>query len=113
MNMELKQKYIAVDTFDFDTSFIDKLSDTFSTIDVIKVTKKIDRLAGKDLMANQPYTFGGLLRSRNKKDRFFSVDIMTYEGGEISLVDVNEIELNEYLELINHGQYFEHIKYDS
>lgn len=113
MDMELKQKYIAVDTFDFDVSFIDKLSDTFSVVDTIRVTQKIDKLAGKDLVANETYTFGGLLKGRDKKDRFFSVDIITYSGGEISLVDVNEIEVNEYLELINHDQYFEHIKYNS
>lgn len=107
--MELKQRYIEVETFEFDHSFIDKLSATFPTVETIIVTKKIDTLYRKKLLSDSTYTFGGLISRKNRKDKFFSVDIITFEDEEIGLVDVNEIELDEYLELITHGQYFEHI----
>jgi hypothetical protein len=111
--MELKQRYIEVETFEFDHSFIDKLSSIFQTVDSIIVTKKIDTLYKKKLLSDSNYTFGGLISRKNKKDRFFSIDIITFENDEIGLIDVNEIELNQYLELITHGQYFENIKLDT
>lgn len=107
--MELKQRYIEVETFEFDHSFIDKLSSTFTPVESIIVTKKIDTLYRRKMLSDSAYTFGGLISRKNKKDKFFSVDIVTFEGDEIGLVDVNQIELDEYLELITHEQYFEHI----
>jgi|SRR6056300_775326 hypothetical protein len=111
--MELKQRYIEVETFEFDHSFIDKISSTFGAVESMIVTKKIDSLHLKKMLSDSNYTFGGVISRKNKKDKFFSVDIITFENNEIGLVDVNEIELDEYLELISHGQYFEHINDNS
>ena len=52
-------------------------------------------------------------KMKNKKDKFFSVDIVTFDNDEIALVDANEIKLDEYLELITNEHYFEDIKLDT
>jgi len=111
--MELKQKYIEVETFEFDHSFIDKLSSTFPTVETIIVTKKIDTLYRKKLLSDSSYKFGGVISRKNRKDKFFSVDIVTFDNDEIALIDADEIKLDEYLELITNEQYFENIKLDT
>lgn len=108
--MGLKQRYIEVETFQFDHDFIDKLADTFSTPESLRVTKKIDTMYKMRLLADSKYTFGGVISRKNSKDKFFSIDVITFEDNEVGLVDVNEIELDNYLELINNGQYFENIE---
>lgn len=107
--MELKQKYIEVETFEFDHSFIDKLSSIFDTVESMIVTRKIDTMYMMKLKPESEYTFGGLISRRGKKDKFFSIDIITFENNEVGLVDVNEIELDKYLELISDEHYFEDI----
>jgi len=104
--MELEQKYIgAIKGFEFDEGFFDSIREKFPASEGIKITKKIDNLNGIYLEVDETYIFGGVIDA--KPDKFFSLLFRVSSFGVAELFDVQEIELNEYLEHILDGTYFE------
>lgn len=102
--MESKQKYIKDELMVADYVFVEEISGY-----EISLSKKItDKLT--DISKGIPPTdsevgfFGILVNDESLKDRYFLIHYVNEEGEPIVLLFIEEVDINEYLDLILEGK---------
>lgn len=102
--MESKQKYIKDELIVADYVFVEEISSY-----EISLSKKIaDKLT--DISKSIPPTdsevgfFGILVSDKSLDDRYFLIDYVNEEGEPIVLLFIEEVNIDEYLDLILEGK---------
>ena len=102
--MESEQKYIE-DEFELDEYFLKQMH-TFELDVKNKIASKIDELIGLKSTAGKIQSIAGYINLKKDIDIFFVLDY--YREADCAptvLIDVNEIEVDRYLDYINYNKY--------
>lgn len=102
--MDLKQKYTE-GTFQLDDFFLNKLRE-FKSDEAFKIASIIDTLSDLNSPAEELDTVSGFINNRKGNPIFFMIEYyIEEEDGTVVLVDINQIEVDEYLDEINLNKY--------
>jgi hypothetical protein len=95
--MGSEQKYTE-EEFEIDEFFLHKMKN-FEISESIKIAHEIDSLYGTEPTDGD--VISGYVNDKEGDSIFFSISYYREEDGPIVLIDLNEIELDEYLDAIN------------
>ncbi len=97
--MESKQKYTE-EEFEIDEFFISQMQE-FKNGTSIKIASLVDKMYGTQSTKGQIKNKTGHVNNDNGKPVFFAIDYYREEEGPIVLVDVYDINVDQYLDSIN------------
>jgi len=97
--MESSQKYTE-DKFEIDEYFLKQIKE-FEYYVSSKIALKIDELDDVNHTDGEIDVFSSYVNDKNEEPIFFTIEYYKYEDGPVVLIDIFEIELNNYLDQIN------------
>jgi hypothetical protein len=97
--MESSQKYTE-DRFEIDEYFLKQIKE-FEYYVSSKIALKIDELDDVNHTDGEIDVFSSYVNDKNEEPIFFTIEYYKYEDGPVVLIDIFEIELNNYLDQIN------------
>ena len=103
--MDVKQKYTKVDEFELDEHFIKQIYEFEPKIRRM-ITSEIDKLYGLPHTNKQIVKISGVVHDENGKPTFFKIEYFRAKTSASILVDVYEIELDEYLDTISNNEIY-------
>jgi len=104
--MESEPKYIEGSYFEVDDNFLERLNEDFD----LDISLDIAKYLNKTLKSLSPHhkgfdTIGGVVHNIEEKPTFFAIDVLNEIDEVISLLDIREINSDDYLDLINLKSY--------
>jgi len=103
--MDVKQKYTKVDEFELDEYFLKQIYQFEPNIRRM-ITSEIDKLYGLPHTNKQIVKISGVVHDENGKPTFFKIEYFRAKTSASILVDVYEIELDEYLDTISNNEIY-------
>ncbi len=103
--MDVKQKYTKVDEFELDEYFLKQIYEFEPKIRRL-ITSEIDKLYGLPHTNKQIVKISGVVHDENGKPTFFKIEYFRAKTSASILVDVYEIELDEYLDTISNNDIY-------
>lgn len=97
--MGSSQKYTE-DRFEIDEYFLKQIKE-FEYYVSSKIALKIDKLVDVNHTDGEIDVFSSYVNDKNEEPIFFTIEYYKYEDGPVVLIDIFEIELNNYLDQIN------------
>ena len=97
--MGSSQKYTE-DRFEIDEYFLKQIKE-FEYYVSSKIALKIDELDDVNHTDGEIDVFSSYVNDKNEEPIFFTIEYYKYEDGPVVLIDIFEIELNNYLDQIN------------
>jgi hypothetical protein len=97
--MESSQKYTE-DRFEIDEYFLKQIKE-FEYYVSSKIALKVDELDDVNHTDGEIDVFSSYVNDKNEEPIFFTIEYYKYEDGPVVLIDIFEIELNNYLDQIN------------
>lgn len=97
--MESSQKYTE-DKFEIDEYFLKQIKE-FEYYVSSKIALKIDELDDVNHTDGEIDVFSSYVNDKKEEPIFFTIEYYKYEDGPVVLIDIFEIELNNYLDQIN------------
>jgi len=101
--MDLKQKYTE-GTFQLDDFFLNKLG-KFKSDDAFKIASIIDTLSDLNSPVDELDSISGFINDNKGNPIFFMIEYYIEEDETVVLVDINQIEVDKYLDEINLNKY--------
>ncbi len=103
--MDVKQKYTKVDEFELDEYFLKQIYEFEPKIRRM-ITGEIDKLYGLPHTNKQIVKIAGVVHDENQKPTFFKIEYFRGKTSASILVDVYEIDLDEYLDTISNNEIY-------
>lgn len=103
--MDVKQKYTKVDEFELDEFFLKQIYEFEPKVRRM-ITGEIDKLYGLPHTNKQIVKIAGVVHDKNKKPTFFKIEYFRAKTSPSILVDVYEIDLDEYLDTISNNEFY-------
>ena len=103
--MDVKQKYIKVDEFELDEYFLKQIYEFEPKVRRM-ITNEIDKLYGLPNTNKQIVKIAGVVHDEKKKPTFFKIEYFRAKTSPSILVDVYEIGLDDYLDVINDNEIY-------
>lgn len=97
--MDVKQKYTE-EEFEIDEHFIQQMQE-FKGGASIRIASLVDKMYGIESTKGQIKNKTGHVNMDNNKPVFFAIDYYRDDEGPIVLIDVYNIEVDQYLDSIN------------
>jgi hypothetical protein len=97
--MGSSQKYTE-DRFEIDEYFLKQIKE-FEYYVSSKIALKIDELVDVNHTDGEIDVFSSYVNDKDEEPIFFTIEYYKYEDGPVVLIDIFEIELNNYLDQIN------------
>jgi hypothetical protein len=103
--MDVKQKYIKGDEFELDEYFLKQIYEFEPKVRRM-IISEIDKLYGLPHTNKQIVKISGVVHDENAKPTFFKIEYFRAKTSASILVDVYEIELDEYLDTISNNEIY-------
>ena len=103
--MGVKQKYTKVDEFELDEYFLKQIY-KFEPKVRRMITSDIDKLYGLPHTNKEIVKISGVVHDANKKPTFFTIEYFRAKTSASILVDVYEISLDDYLDVISNNNIY-------
>jgi len=103
--MESKPKYIEEKRYELDDEFLINIR-SFGRAKALRIGAFLDKTIHQvDDVSGELQIFGGVIDDLNDGPFYFEIELYKDEESLVTLFDINEIDGDEYLDLINSNAY--------
>ena len=103
--MESKQKYIEDRRYELDDDFLMNIR-SFGRAKALRIGTFLDKTIHQiDDVSGELQIFGGVIDDLDDGPFFFEIELYKDEESLVTLFDINQIDGDEYLDLINSNSY--------
>ena len=103
--MESKQKYIEEKRYELDDEFLINIR-SFGRAKALRIGAFLDKTIHQvDDVSGELQIFGGVIDDLDDGPFYFEIELYKDEESLVTLFDINEIDGDEYLDLINSNTY--------